>query len=408
MLSINVVDSEELHILSTLQHITTDSGVTQPAFLVSGWVRAKLFNTECFDFEVVCFKNDFETYKAKIINSFDPANNFNSPFTTQRVIKARAKHLDSTPSVVMRLQGASKKKFKLSLRILEGDELLSDAISRDFTINAIYFDIGKRTFLDLFNGADDLQNGLLRSIQKAEVMFSNGTNLIFRLLEFSVIYKLSIHAEILDFFERTDCLSRIFLPALNDNPLLFFSSSRKFFCKAQVSEMMRLASKVNITDMFLLNFHSRPLFWNLFALVPNLIDQFDQISFTRHKPLINSKYKDGQPPKSFVMKGRMFTIAFLFYPIQKSYALEFLRCFLYDNKKLPDNCERLLESLHKLVKQISTVELPLLLEEADKEQTDSIIKIIGDNCFDKCVWSFIFVCEAYLKVVKGPCTPLVK
>lgn len=59
------------------------------------------------------------------------------------------------------------------------DDLKLDASRRDFTINAIYYNINKQSLTDFYNGFYDLRKGIVRAIGNAEeVMFNDGERIL--------------------------------------------------------------------------------------------------------------------------------------------------------------------------------------------------------------------------------------
>jgi hypothetical protein len=401
MLTIRVVDKEELFILSSLQQIAVHIAQNQStAFIVSGWVRAKIFGIESFDFELVCFSQHIRAFSDEILTRFQQSTNPASPFAMCRLMKPWTQRVGTCPSYVFRLVSETKQKYKISLRTLQGDSLLVDASSRDFTINAIYFDIRFKTFIDCFDGMLHSEHRVLNPVQNPRNLFVSNISLVFRLLEFSVSYKLSISPDIKMFFARFNCLESFSAGNVAEVTNTLFSSGRKFFFKEEIGAMLRLCGELGLTGLFRFNYNQELPFQQLFAYVPDLIDTFDQSLIVNHKKLMDDKFTDSEIPHAFVMKGRLYMIAFLFYPVQPSYSLYFLLHFLYDSKKVPEHCERLIQALHGLLAKCSSEPPPaLLLEEARNVQTQTVISLIEDHFFDKCSWAFVFVFEAFQKVM---------
>lgn len=59
-----------------------------------------------------------------------------------------------------------------------------DAKRRDFTINAIYYDIGKDELLDFYSGIDDLNKKVLRTVETPDYVLANDGVRILRLFRF--------------------------------------------------------------------------------------------------------------------------------------------------------------------------------------------------------------------------------
>ncbi len=72
---------------------------------------------------------------------------------------------------------------------------LEDAQRRDFTINAMFYDLKNQQVLDYVNGQDDLKKGLLRAVGEPQRRFSEDYLRILRLLRFACQLDFQIEAE---------------------------------------------------------------------------------------------------------------------------------------------------------------------------------------------------------------------
>lgn len=70
-------------------------------------------------------------------------------------------------------------------------DLKEDSKRRDFTINAIYID-EKYNIIDFYNGLDDLNNKILKTIGDPEIRFKEDPLRILRAYRFSIIYNFEI------------------------------------------------------------------------------------------------------------------------------------------------------------------------------------------------------------------------
>ena len=66
------------------------------------------------------------------------------------------------------------------------DSIEVDAKRRDFTINAIYFDLTKGSFVDFFGGIEDLQNRVIKTVQEPKITLAVDPARIFRMIQFSL------------------------------------------------------------------------------------------------------------------------------------------------------------------------------------------------------------------------------
>lgn len=85
-------------------------------------------------------------------------------------------------------------KERLDIVTLSGD-LKTDALRRDFTINAIYYDIRTGKIIDPLLGRDDLRAHRLKACGCAEDRFKDDPLRILRLIRLAVRYKLEIDGE---------------------------------------------------------------------------------------------------------------------------------------------------------------------------------------------------------------------
>ncbi len=64
-------------------------------------------------------------------------------------------------------------------------DILEDALRRDFTCNAVYFDIKKGEFVDPLNGISDIKNKTLKTVKSAKEVFSHDGLRLMRLARFA-------------------------------------------------------------------------------------------------------------------------------------------------------------------------------------------------------------------------------
>jgi tRNA nucleotidyltransferase/poly(A) polymerase len=74
-------------------------------------------------------------------------------------------------------------------------DVLQDAKRRDFTINAIYYNINKDELIDVYSGALDLKRYILRTIETPDFVFENDGLRILRMLRLSAELNLKIERQ---------------------------------------------------------------------------------------------------------------------------------------------------------------------------------------------------------------------
>jgi len=82
-------------------------------------------------------------------------------------------------------------------RVVFTRDIEADAKRRDFTVNAVYYDIGKEEFIDPVSGMADIRAGILRTADAADKTLSEDGLRILRMVRFAVSYDLIIYNETL-------------------------------------------------------------------------------------------------------------------------------------------------------------------------------------------------------------------
>ena len=390
-LAVQIRDKEELFILAALKELCKFGSGRGPLYLVGGWPRSKLTNTECFEYELKCLLQDFDTFKEEI-SALLHSKQCAEIFPVCKPSRARFRRAMAEPSCVLmfRLSNADDKQYKISLRNLDGDSILADARGRDFTLNALYCDVSSKVLYDPFGGIGDLQSGLLKTVGPPQDILSYDSNLYFRLFEFSIKYGLSIHPDIIKHLKTRRDFGGMISEGASSQLKTICSAVRKFFCKSYVSKMISLVVEFDFVDFFRLNLQDREILKRAFVCLPELFELLTSSLSNRFGKLLLCRLPV-QNSKAFLMKARLFMISFFFYPIQASYALEFLRVFLFDNKKLPPEYSLILKSLHRLLNK--HLHLPASLDNypfSDAEECEVLQAIAKYQCEKSC-WVFLIV-----------------
>jgi len=84
----------------------------------------------------------------------------------------------------------------------------ADASRRDFTVNALYYDIKSSQVLDLFGGLDDLKNKIVRAIGKPEERFDEDALRLMRAIRFAARFGFTIEAATRDAIAKSAALIR--------------------------------------------------------------------------------------------------------------------------------------------------------------------------------------------------------
>ena len=144
-----------------------------PVYIVGGAVRDGLLNLPCDDLDAVIPL---------------PLNKIEKIVTEIGYNPHRLGNHKQTVSLFMEEE-------RIDLLELKTD-FLTDALQRDFTINAIYYDVRNQTWIDPLGGGQDLEARCLRACGKAEERLEEDPIRILRMIRMTVRYELKIDDEL--------------------------------------------------------------------------------------------------------------------------------------------------------------------------------------------------------------------
>lgn len=140
---------------------TADENQLSAPFLVGGAVRDMLLDRHPRDYDITCGNDD----------SLCLADRFaKDKHVPIRIYKSGAKQL--------RYDGLDLDFSPHTLYAECGSPLLSELISRDYTVNSMLIDCETGEFVDLLGGYDDLKSNTLRCAMSPSVTFANPANAI--------------------------------------------------------------------------------------------------------------------------------------------------------------------------------------------------------------------------------------
>lgn len=76
-----------------------------------------------------------------------------------------------------------------------GATIAEDVKRRDFTINALFYDLDKCEIIDLVGGVEDIENGVLRCVGNPEERFNEDRLRVLRAIRFSLRFGMKIHED---------------------------------------------------------------------------------------------------------------------------------------------------------------------------------------------------------------------
>lgn len=216
-----VVTAEEKELFTNMELIFDEillaNGKPYSLLVAGGWVRDKLLGMESNDIDVVIFGVsdlvELEASLARLKNEGGPNAALIQGINLWRKNPEKGKQFDvllikiKTIKVEFMLPRSILNDFNLKLGTEPESPLKHDALSRDLTINAMFYDIKLDCVRDDTGlGIEDLQNKILRTPIEAKYTFQADPIRIFRSIRF--ITKLDgyqLTDEIINYLHTSDC-----------------------------------------------------------------------------------------------------------------------------------------------------------------------------------------------------------
>ncbi len=236
------------------------------SFFKSKRINHELISDSALDTLKILKKNNFDAfivggairdilmgYKPK---DFDIATNatpeqVRSIFKKSRIIGRRFKlvHVIYGREIieVSTFRAKPRQKIQMSNGVLKDNEygsIKEDAERRDFTINALYYDVEDKNLIDFYGGLRDIQDNQLRLIGKPKLRYKEDPIRILRAIRFAAKLKMEIHSETLNEIRSSiDLLKSIPYSRLFDEVM-------KFFLTGHAQESMVLFKKYNLSNIY--------------------------------------------------------------------------------------------------------------------------------------------------------------
>lgn len=156
------------------------------AYIVGGAVRDALLGAASLNDIDICINED----PKMIIESLAGVEKYDyyDEFQTSTIVFQSGVNID-----LIRCRRESYDK-KGSLPKVTPSDIEDDLYRRDFTINALAYDLAEGTIVDLYNGIEDLKNKRLRKIH--DNSYEEDPTRIFRGIRYAVRYKLTIQDKV--------------------------------------------------------------------------------------------------------------------------------------------------------------------------------------------------------------------
>ncbi len=148
-----------------------------------------------------------------------------------------------------------------------------DIFRRDFTINAILYDIHTNKIIDMVDGITDLKNGILRTVGKPKQRIEEDPVRILRAIRFKNQYNLTYDKKLNTILNKTRYIKK---------------KLRKVSKERIYSELLSLTTKVNITILFT-ELENRKFVEYLFPIYTNIDKDKYNMSIQMAQNLQNTK-----------------------------------------------------------------------------------------------------------------------
>lgn len=102
----------------------------------------------------------------------------------------------------------------------------SDALRRDLTINALYYDIDKKQIIDFVDGFEDIKRKNIKTVGKAEERFDEDRLRILRAFRFAARFNSNLDQEIIDTLRKDNSLKGISEERIRDEFLKGIKSAQ--------------------------------------------------------------------------------------------------------------------------------------------------------------------------------------
>ena len=159
------------------------------AYFVGGWVRNKLLGRPSKDIDIATDATPEEIKKI--------FNHYHEVGVSFGVVNVIAHSGDCFEVATLReedeyLDGRHPEEIRYT------NDIKKDAMRRDFTVNAMFFDPISEQYFDFYNGMNDLKRGVLNTVGDPMNRFSEDALRILRAVRFAVEYNLTIEQQVIE------------------------------------------------------------------------------------------------------------------------------------------------------------------------------------------------------------------
>ena len=345
--SVRVANSE-IAIFQELIHLIESNGYVN-VYVVGGWVRDKLKGIDSKDIDIVCPEDSLEPLIQQLTISFknDIRCKLEAPFSMHRIEEYPLVGVPVHSAVVF--DSFTKTTRVIALRKLDGETIHDDSLTRDFTINAIYFNPVNNQLLDPVNGIADLRNSILKTIGAIEMTFYKCPTRFFRLISQLAKYNLKPERKLEIYLQNVDFYDEVYLRYKDTLRNTLRLGVRKIFKDKLCAAILEKGNQIGFCDFFRLGVrHDRKEFADIFEEVVPIIKLVDKHLLT-HGLRLRERYCNGHLPANFYLNARIFTTSLTVY----YYDIEWTQQFLKDIGGFPEkHVEEILEYFAQLTEDI--------------------------------------------------------
>ena len=186
------LSSKEIKIFEIIKEVIKEINLQNvELWVVGGWIRDHLINIPSDDIDII-IKGINSKMFVKLLN--EKVNKTKYIIVNNKIKKLDGNEINLTKTTI----------FDIMIDFIEiNGSLIEDAKKRDFTFNALYYNILENKIEDVLNmGINDLKNGYIRTCISPNQLFSYDSLNILRMFRFATKYQFVIDDECLIDIEK--------------------------------------------------------------------------------------------------------------------------------------------------------------------------------------------------------------
>ena len=151
-------------------------------YVVGGAVRDRLLERECYDYDIECFGMSVEDFESAM-------EHLGAQGVGKSFFVYKYKEIDFALPRIEKKVATGHRGFEVTLAKEEKEA----SKRRDFTVNALMYDIQNEEILDFWKGLDDLENRVLRVVDKDS--FTEDSLRVLRAMQFAARLGFKVESE---------------------------------------------------------------------------------------------------------------------------------------------------------------------------------------------------------------------